>query len=92
MTRTADETAASQSAIVPDLCEGTTDDAAAAAPRAVSRRVDEVIAATGIEVHPKKRKRLEKMSAAELKSYELRTLLTTACKVVSPIYDDHYFI
>lgn len=46
-----------------------------------SRRVDEVIATTGIDVHPKKRRRLERMSAVELRTYELRMLLTTACKV-----------
>jgi hypothetical protein len=79
------ETAASDSS-APLLDEGAAaDGAAAASSHAGPRRVDEVIASTGVDVHPKKRRRLERMSATELKTYELRTLLTTACKVVESI-------
>lgn len=45
--------------------------------------VDEVIAATSGDapVHPKKRKRLEKLSSEQLIAYQLRTLLINACRV-----------
>ena len=43
-------------------------------------QLDRVILVTG-EVTGKKRKRLEKLNTEELGCYQLRTMLTNACKV-----------